>query len=104
MCAAQTVHRIDGDRDRERPASGDHHPAGIVALGAEEHDVGDDAVAEHDENCSADEFGEEWRHEWVREDREPADLRRQDYTPGFGSWRTHATLQRQPAPTYSHIC
>ena len=64
MRAADAVHAVDGDRDGERPAGGDDDPAGVLALGAVEHDVGDDAVAEHDEDRGAEQLGEEegtWR-------------------------------------------
>ena len=45
-----------------RPAGGDDDPAGVLALRSPEHDVGDDAVAEEDEQHGPDEFGEEWGH------------------------------------------
>src|SRR5204863_9690865 len=54
------VHR---DRDGERPAGGDDDPAGIVALGALQDDVGHDAIAEDDEDGGAEELCKEWGHD-----------------------------------------
>jgi hypothetical protein len=41
------------------PAGGDDDPAGVLAFGFVEEDVGHDAIAEQDEDRGADEFSEE---------------------------------------------
>src|SRR5204862_3652848 len=63
MCAADAADAVHRDRDGERPAGGDDDPAGIVALGALQDDVGHDAIAEDDEDGGAEELCEEWGHD-----------------------------------------
>ena len=58
MRAAECADRVDCDRDGERPPRGDDDPPGVLALGLTEHDVGDDAVAQDDEQHGAEELGE----------------------------------------------
>src|SRR5205085_7923852 len=48
--AADAIHAVDGDGDGERPPGGDDDPTRVVSFGALQHDVGDDAVAEHDQD------------------------------------------------------
>ena len=65
--AADTVDAVDGDRDAERPAGGDDDPAGVVPFRALQHDVGDDAIAEHDQDGGAEKLGENGGHvDWVK--------------------------------------
>ena len=44
MRTADTVHTVDGDRDRARPAGGDDYQTGVLALRALENDVGDATI------------------------------------------------------------
>src|SRR5205823_4475852 len=63
MSAAVLVDAEDSDKYRHAPAEGDDDPPTAVAFGARQHDVGDDAVAEDDQDRGADDFGEEGMHE-----------------------------------------
>ena len=53
---------VDADGDGDAPAGGDHDPAAVLSLRALEHDVGDDAVAEQDENHGAERLGQQRLH------------------------------------------
>src|SRR5262245_22349697 len=59
------AHRVDGidrDRDAARPAGGDDNPPAVLPLRSREDDVGDDAVAEEDEQRGAPDFRENRTH------------------------------------------
>ena|SRR5438874_1065410 len=60
--ATDAVHTVDCDRNAERPARGDDYPAGVVTLRPLQHDVGDYAVAEDDEDRSSENLSQDWRH------------------------------------------
>ena len=59
VSAADAVDAVHRDGNGECPAGRDHDPAGVVALGLAENDVGDDTVTEDDQESGAKEFGEE---------------------------------------------
>src|SRR5206468_1610049 len=63
MRAADAVDAVDADCNSERPARRDDDPAGVVAFTALEEDVGDDAVAEDDEDRCAEQLSEESGHD-----------------------------------------
>ena len=55
--AVQEVHRA---RHRDRQERRDDDPAGIIPLRARKNDVGNDAIAEDDQNRGAENLGENW--------------------------------------------
>src|SRR5262249_43985667 len=55
-------HRVDSNRDAGRPAGRDHYPAPVLPFGSRKQHVGDDAVAEDDEQHGSDDLRKEWRH------------------------------------------
>src|SRR5206468_618777 len=53
---------VDADRHRDAPPGGDRHPAAALAFRPLEYDVGDDAIAQQDEDHRPERFGEEGMH------------------------------------------
>src|SRR5207249_1766655 len=70
--AADGIHR---DRHAEPPARGDDDPPGVLAFGLIEHDVGDHAIAQDDQQHGAEQLCKE---RWHRVEWEAAKLPAQE--------------------------
>src|SRR6266566_3472146 len=66
MRAAERADGIHRDRHAEPPARGDDDPPGVLAFRLIEHDVGDHAIAQDDQQHGAEQLCKERRHrvEW----------------------------------------
>jgi hypothetical protein len=62
MRPADRVDRVHGDSNAQSPSRCDHDPAGVVALGFLEEHIGNNAIAEYDQNHGAEKFRKEWSH------------------------------------------
>ncbi len=60
--ATQSPDRVYRHRHRHAPADGDDDPAAVLALGPVQHHVGDDTIAQNDQEHRPQKFGQEGLH------------------------------------------